>query len=151
MWVMVSACLLGQNCKYNGKNNLNADLVEYLRSYPILPICPEVEGGLSIPRMPSERYLEKVITKDGQDVTEQFQLGATAALQLAKQQNCRVAILKKNSPSCGFGEIYDGTFSSKLKKGNGVAAELLYQNGIVILNEDNYAKWDGSPLSKKNK
>lgn len=142
MRLMVSACLLGQKCKYNGKNNLNADLVEYLRPYTVVPICPEVQGGLSTPRMPSERYFEKVITKDGQDVTESFQLGAIIALQLANQQDCKVAILKKNSPSCGFGEIYDGTFSSRLKKGNGVTAELLYQNGIVILNEENYTHLD---------
>ncbi|MCM1514361.1 MAG: DUF523 domain-containing protein [Anaeroplasma bactoclasticum] len=149
MRVMVSACLLGQKCKYNGKNNLNADLVEYLRSYTIVPICPEVQGGLSTPRMPSERYFEKVVTKDGQDVTEAFQLGAIIALQLANQQDCKVAILKKNSPSCGFGEIYDGTFSSRLKKGNGVTAELLYQNGIVILNEENYNNLDDIELLKR--
>lgn len=141
MRIMVSACLLGKNCKYNGKNNFNAELVEFLMHHSVVPICPEVQGGLSIPRMPSERYFEKVITKDGQDVTKQFQLGATIALQLAKQNNCEVAILKKNSPSCGFGEIYDGTFCSILKQGNGVAAELLYQNGIVILNEENYANF----------
>lgn len=149
MRVMVSACLLGQKCKYNGKNNLNADLVEYLRSYTIVPICPEVQGGLSTPRMPSERYFEKVVTKDGQDVTEAFQLGAIIALQLANQQDCKVAILKKNSPSCGFGEIYDGTFSSRLKKGNGVTAELLYQNGIIILNEENYNNLDDIELLKR--
>lgn len=138
MKIMVSACLLGKNCKYNGKNNLSIELVEFLTHHYIVPICPEVQGGLSIPRMPSERYFERVITKDGQDVTKQFQLGATIALQLAEQNHCKVAILKKNSPSCGFGEIYDGTFCSILKQGNGVAAELLYQNGIVILNEENY-------------
>lgn len=149
MRVMISACLLGQNCKYNGKNNLNVELIKALTPYTIVPICPEVQGGLSTPRIPSERCLEKVITRDGQDVTEQFQLGAGIALQLAKQNNCKIAILKKNSPSCGFGEIYDGTFSSRLKKGNGVTAELLYQNGIVILNEENYVDFDFVKLSKK--
>ncbi|MCM1259580.1 MAG: DUF523 domain-containing protein [Prevotella sp.] len=149
MRIMVSACLLGQNCKYNGKNNLNMNLIKYLKSYNVIPICPEVQGGLSTPRIPSERCFKQVITKDGRDVTEQFQRGAMIALQLAKQENCAVAILKKYSPSCGFGEIYDGTFSSRLKTGNGVTAELLYQNGIVVLNEENYTNLDVVKLLKR--
>lgn len=136
--ILVSSCLLGKNCKYNGGNNLNQSLVDYLKNYEIIPVCPEVLGGLPIPREPSEISKNKVINKLGVDVTNNFILGAKKTLVIALKNNCKEAILKKNSPSCGYGTIYDGTFLSRKTIGNGVTAELLFQNGIVILNEENY-------------
>lgn len=139
-YILVSACLLGINCKYNGKNNYHQELLDYLKDKSVIPICPEIYGGLKTPRDPSEIKGDKVITKEGQDVTENFQRGAEETLKLAKEFNVKKAILKSKSPSCGYGEIYDGTFSDQLIKGNGITAELLKQNGIEILTENNFIK-----------
>lgn len=136
--ILVSSCLLGTNCKYNGKNNLSADLVQLLKKYEIVSVCPESLGGLPTPRVPSERVNNQVINKEGVDVTMNFNQGAQQTLKIAKEKNCKIAILKKNSPSCGYGTIYDGTFTNTLMDGDGVTAELLYKNGLVILNEDNF-------------
>lgn len=140
MKILVSSCLLGKNCKYNGENNYNEDVIEFLNKYEIVSVCPEELGGLSTPRLPSEINNKKVIRKDGKDVTKNFQKGAMIALEIAKNNNCKFAILKKKSPSCGFGEIYDGSFTSTIVKGNGVTADLLYSNGIVVYNETNFDK-----------
>ena len=136
--VLVSSCLLGKNCKYNGGNNNCDDLKKLIDKYNLIEICPEVLGGLPTPRHPSEIVNDKVMNKIGEDVTKQFILGANIALNIAKEYNVKYAILKANSPSCGFGCIYDGTFSGKITKGNGVTADLLYKNGVVILNENNF-------------
>lgn len=143
MKILVSACLLGYNYKYNGKNNYNKELVEFLKKQEIdvIPICPEYFGGLSIPRNPSERICDKVMMNNNRDVTEMFNIGAQKALKLAIENNCKLAIMKAKSPSCGFGEIYDGTFSGVLIKGNGVTSDLFIENNIVICNEMNYEKF----------
>lgn len=138
MKIIVSSCLLGNNCKYNGKNNYNPKLVDFLKQMEFFEICPEQMGGLSTPRLPSEINGNIVINKNGIDVTPFFRKGAYEALKIAQENNCGVAILKSNSPSCGFGFVYDGTFSSKLTVGNGITADLLYKNGIVVLNENNF-------------
>lgn len=138
MKILVSSCLLGENCKYNGKNNYNEKVVSFLNKYEIVSVCPEQLGGLTTPRLPSEVKNQKVIRKDGKDVTKNFQNGAMITLEIAKENNCTFAILKKKSPSCGFGEIYDGSFTSTIIKGNGVTADLLYSNGVVICNEINF-------------
>lgn len=140
MKVLVSSCLLGKNCKYNGKNNYNKDVIDFLKTYEIVSICPEELGGLSTPRLPSEIRNQQVIRKDGKNVTFYFQKGAMIALNIAQRNDCKFAILKKNSPSCGFGEIYDGSFTSTIIEGHGVTAELLYSNGVVICNETNFDK-----------
>lgn len=142
MNVLVSACLLGENCKYNGGNNYVEGLTEDLlgQGISVVAVCPEQEGGLPTPRVPAERVGDKVINKDGEDVTEQFLAGAAAALELAKKHRCKAAVLKSNSPSCGCGRIYDGTFTGTLVKGDGVTAQLLRRNGIVVYNEDSYEK-----------
>lgn len=140
MKILVSSCLLGINCKYNGKNNYNEKVVEFLKKYEIVTVCPEELGGLSTPRLPSEIKDYKVIRMDGKDVTNNFQKGAMISLEIAKENNCVFAILKKKSPSCGFGEIYDGSFTSTIIKGNGVTADLLYSNGVVVCNETNFDK-----------
>ena len=135
--ILVSACLLGCNCKYDGGNNaLPPEIVEKLReNYEIYPVCPESDGGLPTPRNPSERRGERVINKAGEDVTAQYNKGAELALKTAEDNNCRMALLKERSPSCGSGEIYDGSFSHRLISGDGVTAELLKNNGIKVLGE----------------
>lgn len=139
-YILVSACLLGTNCKYNGKNNYSEELVEYLKDKAVIPICPEIYGGLPTPRIPSEIVGDRVMNKEGLDVTENFKRGAEETLALAKKFNVHKAILKAKSPSCGFGKIYDGTFSDQLISGNGITAELLQQNGIEILTENDFIK-----------
>ncbi len=136
--VLVSACLLGDNCKYSGGNNLNSDLVDFLKAYNIIKICPETFGGLPIPRVPSEIVNDKVISKDGKDVTKEYNLGAAISLELAKKHHVNCAILKQRSPSCGVGKIYDGTFSGTVIDGYGVAATLLKNNNVDLYTEENY-------------
>ena len=136
--VLISACLIGLNCKYNGGNNENSKLVELMKEKDLVPICPEQLGGLKTPRVSAERKQEKVITKEGVDVTKEYQKGAEEVLNLAKKLNIKKAILKSRSPSCGIDEIYDGTFSHTLIKRDGVAAELLKKNGIEVISSDRY-------------
>lgn len=138
MNIVVSACLLGVDCRYCGDNCKNEEILKLREEHNLFPVCPEQLGGLTTPRVPSERKGELVVGKDGADVTEAFQKGANQALYLAKLYECDIAILKKNSPSCGFGVIYDGTFTGNKIPGDGVAAKLLNQHGIRILNEDNF-------------
>lgn len=136
--ILISACLIGLNCKYNGGNNENSKLVELMKEKDLVPICPEQLGGLKTPRVSAERKQEKVITKEGVDVTKEYQKGAEEALKLAKKLNIKKAILKSRSPSCGIDEIYDGTFSHNLVKGDGVTAQLLKKNGIEVISSDRY-------------
>ncbi|MGE5631475.1 MAG: DUF523 domain-containing protein [Caulobacteraceae bacterium] len=148
MNIIVSACLLGTNCKYSGGNNLNEKLVEFVKEHNVIPVCPEELGGLSTPREPNEiqkgtgkEVLEgkaRVVDKKGEDVTEQFVRGAKEVLKLAKQHSCPAAILKANSPSCGCGIIYDGSFSGRRKEGNGVCTQLLLDNGIKVMSDENF-------------
>ena len=138
MKIMVSACLLGDNVKYNGGNNRNDELISFLKDYEVIKVCPECLGGLSIPRDPSEIIDNKVFSKEGIDVTSEFRLGGEKTLKIAKDNNIKVAILKKNSPSCGNGTIYDGTFSHNVISGDGIATKLLKENGIIVFDEENY-------------
>lgn len=136
--VLVSACLLGEACKYSGGSNYNQNVVDWLkkRGVQAVPICPEVMGGLPTPRMPSEIDGGRVVTKDGRDVTEAFQRGAEAVRRAALENQCSLAILKERSPSCGCGSVYDGTFTGTVIPGDGMTARLLKQEGIRILGED---------------
>ncbi len=136
--ILVSACLMGENVKYNGENNYSEKIAEFLKDKEYVLVCPEVLGGLSIPRDPSEIIKDKVISKTGKDVTKNFELGALQALEIAKQNKVTMAILKQSSPSCGFGKIYDGTFLNNKIKGNGKTAELLLKEGIKILTEEDF-------------
>lgn len=135
---LISACLLGAECKYSGGSNaLPEDTLAALRKkYELIPVCPECYGGLTTPRAPSERRGDKVVSKTGADVTAQFQRGAQTALHLAEIFGARLAILKENSPSCGSGTIYDGTFTGTLTQGDGVTAELLKKHGITVIGEN---------------
>lgn len=135
--ILISACLVGDKTKYDGKSNYNPKIEELLEKYELVPFCPEVEGGLTTPRKPSERQPKgKVLMEDGRDVTFQFEKGAELCYNICMYLGIKTAILKKNSPSCGSGEIYDGSFSHKLIKGDGVTAELLKRKGIRVLTED---------------
>lgn len=131
--ILVSACLLGTNCKYNGENNYSEDIMEFLKDYEIIPICPEIMGGLQTPRPASEIKGEKVINILGADVTDNFQKGAEETLKLAKLLNVKKALLKAKSPSCGNGKIYDGNFNGNLIAGDGITTKLLKENNIEVI------------------
>ena len=142
--VLISACLAGINCKFNGENNLldSGVLDEISKKYHLLFICPEVFGGLSMPREPAEIKDGLVVTKTAKDVSENFKFGAEICLKIAKLNGCKKAILKARSPSCGSGQIYDGSFSKKLIFGDGVAAKLLKENEILVFSEDEIGRLD---------
>lgn len=136
--LLISACLLGVECKYSGGSNaLPEETIEKLRTrYRLIPVCPETAGGLPTPRDPSERLGERVVSCRGADVTAQFKKGAEAALTLARRYGCTTALMKEHSPSCGSGLIYDGSFLGKLVKGDGCAAELLKTAGVSVVEEN---------------
>lgn len=134
--ILVSACLLGVECRYKGDSCPCQNIIGLGKDHTLIPVCPEQAGGLPTPRTPSERVGDKVIMRDGTDVTSEYRKGAGTALYLAKTLNADLAILKANSPSCGKGTIYDGTFSGGKCAGNGVTAELLINNGIPVYTED---------------
>ena len=136
--LLISACLLGVECKYSGGSNaMPEETIEKLRTrYRLIPVCPETAGGLPTPRDPSERLGERVVSCRGADVTAQFKKGAEAALTLARRYGCTTALMKEHSPSCGSGLIYDGSFSGKLVKGDGCAAELLKAAGVSVVGEN---------------
>lgn len=129
--VLVSACLLGLPCRYDGRF-VPTDLSELKRVAAIVPFCPEIYGGLPTPRPSAERVGNCVKTRDGADVTEAFQQGATLAVETAKALDCHYALLKDKSPSCGQGRIYDGTFTGTLTDGDGMAAEALMRAGVRV-------------------
>ena len=135
-WIAVSACLLGENCKYNGGNNYRAELKEFLADYEVISICPEVAGGLPTPRVPVELKDGIPFDRDGISREKEFRLGTERTLQELKDKGITFAILQSRSPSCGVGQIYDGTFSGKLINGNGVAADLLSAAGIAVFGEN---------------
>ena len=135
--LLISECLCGICCRYDGDHN-QIDCIEKLKSlYNLIPVCPEVMGGLSTPRPPAERIGNSILTENGIDVTEQFKYGAVQALTIAIDTGCQYALLKAKSPSCGYGEIYDGTFTRTLVNGIGVTSELLLQHNIHIYTEKN--------------
>ena len=138
--LLISACLAGENCKYNGGNNYTPLVEELKKRYVLVPVCPECFGGLPIPHPPSERVGERVVAKTGEDVTTAFRLGAEKTLEIAKEQGIGKAVLKERSPSCGFGAIYDGTFTGTVVPGSGVAAEMLAAAGIAIYGESEIEK-----------
>lgn len=138
--ILVSACLLGVNCRYNGKGELDEGIRELMAEANLIPVCPEVFGGLATPRNPAERVGERVITVRGEDVTSQYQKGAEETLALAKLFGCSCAILKERSPSCGSGVVYDGTYSKTLIKGDGMAVQMLKAQGIEVFGESERKK-----------
>lgn len=147
--ILISACLLGMPCRYDGSSKPLPRLVELInQNQVIIPICPEVQGGLAIPRLPAEiidgdgttvlQGKARVVNEKGTDYTEQFLNGAKAVLRMANDLNPKLIILKSKSPSCGSGEIYDGSFSGRLRQGDGVTAALLKQAGFEVCTEFDY-------------
>jgi len=146
--ILISACLLGVNCKYNGKNNSKDEIIRYFNGKGIVPVCPEQLGGLSTPRLPAEiqggdgrdvlNGRAKVILNDGTDVTEDFIKGAYETLKIAKGLGITKAILQSRSPSCGVGKIYDGTFTGTLTEGDGITTALLKTEGIEVYSDEDF-------------
>lgn len=133
--LLISACLLGEACRYDGTSKPNADVMALCESFEPIPVCPERDGGLPTPRPPCEQKNGRVVSSDGTDCTVPYARGAQVALAAARRNGCRYALLKERSPSCGKGKIYDGTFSGHITSGNGIAAALLMQNGIAVFGE----------------
>ena len=139
MKVIVSACLAGDNCKYKGGNNLNQKMMDFLRSHEIIKVCPEVLGGLPIPR-PSAKIVEgQVMNTQGKNITKEFTLGAQRAFEIVTKENPDLIILQSRSPSCGIKQIYDGSFSGRKILGHGLFASLCIEAGYKVLDiEDSY-------------
>ena len=133
--LLVSACLLGTPCRYDGKSKPCDAVIALCSRFDLLPVCPEVMGGLPTPRIPSEIQGDSVRMRDGTDVTENYRLGAQKALEIAQKNGCTTAILKEKSPSCGKGAVYDGSFCGVLVSGDGICTQLLLKNGIRVLGE----------------
>lgn len=140
MKILVSACLLGKNCKYNGRNNLNQGVLDFVEGHEVIGVCPEQLGGLSTPRLPAEIVDGVVTNKEGVSVDAEFRKGAQAALAAALENKVDLAILQSRSPSCGVKEIYDGSFSGKKIKGQGVFAKLLSAHGIKVLDAEDVSE-----------
>lgn len=133
MKIMVSGCLLGENCKYNGGNNYSKKVAEYIKGHEVISVCPECMGGLPTPRIPAEIVDGVVTNREGQVVDEEFRRGAKIALEIARKEQIDVAILQSRSPSCGSKQIYDGTFSGVKVDGQGVFAKLLKEHGFHMI------------------
>ena len=133
MKVAVSACLLGENCKYNGGNNYNKKLVNFVEHYEVIAMCPEVLGGLPTPRLPAEIVNGLVKQENGKSVDDEFKKGAKKALDTVKKNKVDLVILQSRSPSCGVNNIYDGSFTGKLIDGKGVFARILEENNIEVI------------------
>lgn len=133
---IVSACLAGINCTYDGSSKPCKKVIELVKQGKAIPVCPEQLGGLTTPRHASERKGDKVFMKNGRDVSSEFKRGAEEALKIAKLVGCNEAVLKSKSPSCGCGRIYDGSFSRKLIKGNGIFTEILKKNKIKVISDE---------------
>lgn len=138
--ILISACLVGDKVRYDGKSQYHPGVKELLEKYELVPFCPEVEGGLKTPRIPSEIHNGRVINKEGKNVTTQFREGAQKALNICKYLDIKIAILKDESPSCGSTQIHDGRFTGKLIKGKGVTTTVLEQNGIKVYSEKDIDK-----------
>jgi len=136
MKILVSACLLGENCKYNGKNNLCEKVIEYVKNDEVIPVCPEVLGGMSIPRPSCELSKGRVIDISGNEYTLFFEDGVKQASTIAEQKGVDLAILQSRSPTCGVNQIYDGSFSGKLIEGSGLFAKKLMEMGIKVLDAE---------------
>ena len=134
MKIAVSACLLGHDCKYNGGNNRSQKVLDYIEGHEVIPVCPEVTGGMPVPRIPVELKNGRAINRDGEDVTEFFQKGVK--LTMEKMQDIDLAILQPRSPSCGCKQIYDGSFTKTLIPGKGMFAQALAETGIPMMDGD---------------
>ena len=136
-YLLISACLVGVPCRYDGKSKpLDDDILKKLNEkYTLVEVCPEMLGGLPAPRVPSERCGRRVVNAHGVDVTENYRRGAAEALALVKKFNIKLALLKERSPSCGAGRIYDGSFTQTLTDGNGVTVDELIKENVTVYGE----------------
>lgn len=132
MNILVSACLIGQNCKYNGDNNYNQNVIDFIEGHHVISICPELLGGLGCPRDSVEQVDGLFMTKNGKDVTNEFLKGVAASMEQVQEKEIELAILQSRSPTCGVNQIYDGTFQGKLIKGEGLFAKTLREAGITV-------------------
>ena len=146
--IVVSACLLGLPCRYDGKSCPNERVLKLAEKHTLIPVCPEQNGGLSTPRPPAEIIDGKVINKVGADVSEQYLRGAQIALDVAELNQADFVLLKAKSPSCGKGRIYDGSFSGKLIPGNGKAASLFLEKGYIVFNEEEFDLLESALIDK---
>jgi uncharacterized protein YbbK (DUF523 family) len=137
---LISACLIGENVTYDGSNNYHSVAKELYDKGRVIPVCPEVFGGLPTPRVPAEIVGDNVITKHGVDVTKYFQRGALKTLQIAKENHVTLAILQARSPSCGSKQVYDGTFSGQLIEGEGTTTKRLREHGITVITIDEFVE-----------
>jgi len=159
--ILVSACLLGTNCKYSGGNNKNPQIISLLKDKKVIPICPEELGGLTTPREPAEivngtgldvlQDKAKIYAKDGTDVTNYFLKGAEKVKEIAQSHSINLAIMKERSPSCGVNKIYDGSFKGRVIPGSGIAAILLKEIGIPVISEESNLTSDILALIDENK
>jgi uncharacterized protein YbbK (DUF523 family) len=133
MRILISACLLGLCCRYDGAGKLSGDALSLMKKHELIPFCPEIYGGLQTPREPAEIRGGRVVTASGRDVTREYKKGAEEALKAAKALACACAVLQDRSPSCGYGEIHNGHFDGGLTEGNGLTAALLAENGIKVI------------------
>ncbi len=147
--ICVSKCLMGHNCRYDGKNMRNDAIIEFLKDKEYVEVCPECLGGLSTPRDPSEIINDKVYSNKGKDVTEEFYKGAYEALKIAKSNQCKCAILQENSPSCGVNFVYDGTFSGKKIKGQGITTQVFIENGLEVYSSQNFLEENKEKLETR--
>lgn len=134
--IAVSACLLGENCKYNGGNNRNETVLKFIQDKEIIPVCPEVAGGLPIPRVPVELVQGVVINREGRNVDREFRQGVERTLEMLAGENIDLVILQPRSPSCGTKQIYDGTFTGTLVDGQGMLAKALIEKGYKVVEPD---------------
>ena len=134
--ILISACLMGIPCRYDGKSKPCEMICDLADRFELIPVCPELLGGLSTPRLPCEIKGDSVIRCDGADCTDAYQAGAEKALEIAKKHHCKIAILKERSPSCGTNFHYDGAFRKRLIHGEGITAALLKKHGITLFSED---------------
>ena len=144
--ILVSACLLGASCRYDGKAKPVKEVIALKEKYNLIPVCAEIMGGLPTPRIPCEIKNGRAVNRNGEDKTDEYVRGAEEVLRLARLFGCDTAVLKARSPSCGNGEIYDGSFSGRLISGDGICAELLKANGIKIFNETQISEILGGEL-----
>lgn len=136
MKIIVSACLLGRRCKYDGGDNRSERVLDFVKGHEVIPVCPELESGLPVPRIPCEIVDGIVRNRIGENKDREFREGAGKCLGIALEEKADLAILQSRSPSCGVNRVYDGTFSGKLIPGNGVFASLLIENGIKVIDAE---------------
>ena len=138
--ILLSACLMGEPCRFDGQGKQNAALLELLKDNTLIPVCPEVEGGLPIPRPPAEIEGTGVFRQNGEDVSEAFQKGASICTAKAVSVHVSQAILKSRSPACGCGKVYDGSFSKTLIDGDGVFTQHMKAAGITCISDEDFLK-----------